>query len=907
VSAIERRDDNRTAAWIVARAAAARGVEAIRLAARLEGRLLDGIASRCAHEGFSVVRASVDPTLAWPHLRAGRQVVLVWAGRTEQAAALRWVQALSSGAGPCRHLVVEIARGRPSPEDWDVKTRERQVARDAPATGWSANEPGAESWSRRLDRAERFARRGRRASAERWARSALASAMRTGQGKGRREAFDSLARHALRRSGPAAAAQRLAGWIDAHGPAEERAEAIALVAELSIEAGNLDRAETLLSGLEAEARIRDVECPVGVRCAQAALRFWQGRFAEAGETLAPAPPADPKVASWRALVAWAVGDRAALERATSGAAWRAGDRAGTALRLALVAVLSPTAPNVTAARTARCGGDPDVRCTPPGWVVDALVAESETMLGRRVLEGAEPERSPDPRPGRTGRLARGVLGLIRARAAQDGLRIREAVRELRGLGALGALRWGLGREGMNLLHAIPALLHLVHDAEDEHGALVRGCQWIRRHAGADAAAVVTDSGGRIVAADGWSRGEEPDLADICVESGRRAVVGPSGAMVGAPVRYHGLTIGTVVARTATARIETAHEAVTTLASLCAPALRARLDAIVARAAREQIMPELVGGSPKIESVRDAVARAAGTMFPVLVEGESGTGKELVARALHRLSARRDRRFAAVNCAALADDLVEAELFGYVRGAFTGAIGPRVGLFEEASGGTLFLDEVGELSLRAQAKLLRAVQEREIRRLGENAPRAVDVRIVAATNRSLPETAALGQFREDLLFRLSVVRIQLPPLRERIEDVPRLAQIFWRSVMSETGKHAAIGADVLAGLCRHNWPGNVRELQNVMAGLSVQAPARGRVTVRHLAQVLSTVQNRPAAIGVSLERARWLFERETVAAALARHGGRRSSAARELGLTRQGLVKAIRRLGLADGVGRAGVA
>jgi len=292
---------------------------------------------------------------------------------------------------------------------------------------------------------------------------------------------------------------------------------------------------------------------------------------------------------------------------------------------------------------------------------------------------------------------------------------------------------------------------------------------------------------------------------------------------------------------------------------------------------------------------------------VLVEGESGTGKELVARALHRLSRRSSRRFCAINCAALTDDLVEAELFGFARGAFTGAVGNRAGLFEEADGGTLFLDEVSELSSRAQAKLLRALQEREIRRLGENAPRPVDVRIVSATNRPLADVVSRGAFREDLMFRLAVVRLRLPTLRERIEDVPLLAQFFWRQVSTDAGKRAMLGPDAVTALCKYNWPGNVRELQNVISGLMVAAPARGRVTSRHVSQILGPPGDATAGPAVPLDRARKTFERRAVAAALARHGGRRSAAARELGLSRQGLAKAIKRLGLERAAGVEGVA
>ena len=188
---------------------------------------------------------------------------------------------------------------------------------------------------------------------------------------------------------------------------------------------------------------------------------------------------------------------------------------------------------------------------------------------------------------------------------------------------------------------------------------------------------------------------------------------------------------------------------------------------------------LLGRSAAMDELRSAVCRVAESPYPVLVTGESGSGKELVARAIHRLSRRTDRCFGAVNCAALTDELVEAELFGYARGAFTSPVTECAGLFEAADRGTLFLDEVGELSARAQAKLLRVLQDGEIRRLGENLPRRVDVRVVSATNRPLEADVSTGRFREDLLYRVDVLRIALPPLRDRDDAVLLLAEHFWR--------------------------------------------------------------------------------------------------------------------------------
>ena len=325
----------------------------------------------------------------------------------------------------------------------------------------------------------------------------------------------------------------------------------------------------------------------------------------------------------------------------------------------------------------------------------------------------------------------------------------------------------------------------------------------------------------------------------------------------------------------------------------AASVRALLDRSNAPQA-EAAIGELIGTSPPAVALRESIARAARSPFPILVEGESGSGKELVARGIHRLGARRDRRLCTINCAALTDDLLEAELFGHSRGAFTGAIGERAGLFEEADGGTLFLDEVGELSPRAQAKLLRVLQDGEVRRVGENLPRRVDTRVIAATNRRLDEEVAAQRFRADLRFRLDVVRIVVPPLRERATDIPALALHFWSEAAARVGSSASLAPETLAALSRYDWPGNVRELQNAIAALAVHAPRRGRVAPvllpSHIAGAIT-----PG--GTSFDAARQEFERRYVRAALAQAAGHRSRAARTLGVSRQGLAKMLRRLGI----------
>ena len=226
-------------------------------------------------------------------------------------------------------------------------------------------------------------------------------------------------------------------------------------------------------------------------------------------------------------------------------------------------------------------------------------------------------------------------------------------------------------------------------------------------------------------------------------------------------------------------------------------------------------PSIIGDSPALRQVMTAIDRAAGTDTTVLLEGESGTGKELCARALHNNSARANGPFVAINCAAIPENLLEAELFGYERGAFTGATQRKLGKFEMAQRGTIFLDEIGEMALGLQAKMLRAIETKRIERLGGNASINVDVRIVAATNRMLRQAVAARQFREDLYFRLSVFPVTVPPLRERKEDIPKLAHHFVERVSRDVGKKLTLSTEALAMLVEHTWPGNVRELQNAI--------------------------------------------------------------------------------------------
>ncbi len=235
-----------------------------------------------------------------------------------------------------------------------------------------------------------------------------------------------------------------------------------------------------------------------------------------------------------------------------------------------------------------------------------------------------------------------------------------------------------------------------------------------------------------------------------------------------------------------------------------------------RSLRQQVrQPSLVGRSTALLEVYKQVARAAATNVPVLITGETGTGKEQVARALHQRSLRAGGPFIAVDCGAISESLMESELFGHARGAFTGATGARRGLFEEASGGTLFLDEIGDIGPKIQSQLLRALQENEIRRVGESTPVKVDVRIAAATNKDLPALVKEGRFREDLLYRLDVVHLHLPPLRDRREDVPALVAHFSAN-HARGGASPVVSEEAMSRLVAYDWPGNVRQLENVVA-------------------------------------------------------------------------------------------
>jgi len=305
--------------------------------------------------------------------------------------------------------------------------------------------------------------------------------------------------------------------------------------------------------------------------------------------------------------------------------------------------------------------------------------------------------------------------------------------------------------------------------------------------------------------------------------------------------------------------------------------------------------ELIGESAAWRTLMGALPRVAASGLPVLLLGETGTGKELVSRAIHGLSARRQQPFVAQNCGATPDSLIESELFGHARGAFTGAIGDRTGLFEAAEGGTLLLDEIGDASPMLQMKLLRVLQEGEARRVGDSRARRVDVRVIAATHRPLERVVSQGGFRADLFFRLGAVRLRLPTLRERGRDVLLLARHFLARAAARAGSPAPeLAPDLAERLLRHAWPGNVRELANACAFAVAVAGARTRVGVEHWPEAPFA---EAVAEGAGLHAETRALEERRLRETLRRTHGNKTQAARALGLSRQGLLKKLRRYGV----------
>jgi formate hydrogenlyase transcriptional activator len=305
---------------------------------------------------------------------------------------------------------------------------------------------------------------------------------------------------------------------------------------------------------------------------------------------------------------------------------------------------------------------------------------------------------------------------------------------------------------------------------------------------------------------------------------------------------------------------------------------------------------LIGSSPNFLTVVEQLRTVASVDCAVLIRGETGTGKEVVAQAIHDASTRRHQRFVAINCAAIPAPLIESELFGHERGAFTGAVTQRIGRFQSADGGTLFLDEIGELPIELQPKLLRAIQEQEFERLGSSQTTRVDVRIVAATNQSLERMVAERRFRMDLYYRLNVFPISLPPLRERTSDIPLLIDYFLRTFGGRYGRSIDhVSDEVMAAIMRHDWPGNIRELQNFIErsviltnGRELRAPIAELTNPEAHDGVVRTLNDaHRALISKTLRETNWIV-------------GGPNGAAAKLGLKRTTLITKMRRLGISTG-------
>ncbi len=770
---------------------------------------------------------------------------------------------------------------------------------------------------RRLQGALRLVGQGRHASGERALRQLGAALARRRDWEHATQAFEALAMFLLRRGRLRDAQAALAEARESSAHVDETSAgtriAILMGTTLTDEA-RVDEAEAVLTAAEAAANgLEEPGVALDARLALARCQFWQGRFDAAAATLEriegarPTDEAMVRVAALQSRVA--VGRLDFEEAITRSAAALDGARRASSPELMAVAAGAAAFAHLSVGDHAAVKADVEQavlaarRCHQPllGLRTRLLAADSERRQGRR-------------RPGvllckRIRRLQSHALPLVvRARVdlladllthesgKDDAVAARHS--QVTGLAALRLfvpIPPPIDRHATSITDIV-SILQCCQTADDESHVLGGLCARLRSRLQAAGVGFFLEEGSVFtpIAFDGAR--VEPGLAARVA-----AVDQPitphyvSGRIeAGAPVRYGGRRIGVLLVRWSLG-VECDSKDVVVLLATAATAAGPAVAAMVSRrAAARPRTSELLGISAAMVDVRTAIERAAAAPFSVLIEGESGTGKELVARALHRQSSRRDRPFSTLNCAALPDDLVESELFGHSRGAFTGAVAERPGVFEEAHSGTLFLDEIGELSPRAQAKVLRTVQEGELRRVGENIPRRIDVRLVAATNRDLRQEVGAGRFRLDLLYRLDVIRISLPPLRSRRDDIAVLAEHFWRDATARLGSRATLSLATLSQLARYDWPGNVRELQNVLAALAVRTPRRGVVQPSALTPEFGEAGRAQVS---SLEAARRTFDAQFIRAALARTGGHRARAARELGVTRQGLTKLMVRLGL----------
>ncbi|HUK35087.1 MAG TPA: sigma-54 dependent transcriptional regulator [Vicinamibacterales bacterium] len=794
----------------------------------------------------------------------------------------------------------------------------------APSTAGAWPVPGEISALRRqMQDGIRHLRDGRHAPGERHLRQAIGGLTRRGEWSESAEGSLALAASLLKRGRP----QDAKAVVDAARDACTRSPGDRLVivaATLSgtalTDLGRLEEAETVLAAAQAVGAQSDdgsALCPVALALAR--VRFWRGRYADAKDTLKHLGTVELDAASrvgvdvQRARIAVALEDIASAVAMSADAVGRADALA----RFDLAAVAACTAAfahsaagDLAAVRrdVAACAAASRATRDPLRRLRAELVL-CEHLRGAGLLDEARRlfaplRRMPSSALPRIVRARRDMLAELLTSGADPGAVVAREVAST-GFHALALFvpkdaRTSRLRSAQTPVEDAIEMLHACQTAADETATLTLVCGQAQRQTHAAAAAFFGVEAGGLARLASCGR-LEPSIARRTIESGVAVTPHQIDERVeaAAPVKYGGAIIGALAMRWVVGTAVDAERvaAVTRMATAAAaPIVAAALSA--RRRAETAVFGELLGVSDAMIDVRRSVERAAAAPFAALIEGESGSGKELVARAIHKGGPRRDRPFVTLNCAAVPDDLVESEFFGHARGAFTGAVSERIGVFEEAHTGTLFLDEVGELSPRAQAKLLRVIQEGELRRIGENTSRRIDVRIVSATNRDLRAEAAAVRFRLDLLYRLDVLRIAVPPLRDRREDIPVLAEHLWRDAAARCSSAAILGPGVLAALAKYAWPGNVRELQNVLAALVVRAGRRGIVP----ASALPAMFGEPTVADVwKLDRARRVFDENFVRAALVRCGGRRSQAAAELGVTRQGLAKLMQRLGIRDGM------
>ena len=759
--------------------------------------------------------------------------------------------------------------------------------------------------------------RGRHQPGDRALRQAMHALARRGEWVAATEAAIALARSLVDRGRLAEATDVLDGarpWSNRATDLGLLAQVAMLVAEVQIERGNLAHAECVLeTALEAAlSESHDIAAQmtqVLVRCL-----YWQGRYADAWHRLELAPEpleasSADRVRLWTARARVAIGRRRTAEAVAFAAQAR-----DAAIVLSDARLVGPAWYSCALAQQSAGDGVQADDAATRALVAARTAHQPLLALKARLLRAEIACRRGQRGPAgvlikRLGAVAATLPITIRARVdvisdVLAGADAESAADRRAQMHRLPALRlFAIGSTTLRV--PVPAADDIVEllqccQSDEDAAVLTTVCARLRARLGAAAVGFFASDKDAVVcvAADG-PRIEPASAARISTacslvlphRGGERPEAGVS-------VRYAGQVAGWLVAVWSPAA--TWHDA--DVALLLSTAATAAAPALVGHAARRASQratkgSELLGVSSAIAAVRAAVEKAASAPFAVLIEGESGSGKELVARLLHKLGSRRDRPFSTLNCAALPDDLVESELFGHARGAFTGAVGERRGVFEEAHTGTLFLDEIGELSARAQAKLLRVIQEGEIRRVGENACRRVDVRLITATNRDLRAEVTAGRFRLDLLYRLDVIRVVLPALRERREDIAVLAEHFWRESAERVGSHATLSTSTIAALSRYDWPGNIRELQNVLASLAVRCPRRGAVLPSALPVHFG---DQEVAGSLRLESARRTFDRAFVRAALVRAGGHRARAAEELGVSRQGLAKLMARLEIDDG-------